>query len=350
MPARQSLQSRALERMVLGVRRLPSGGGERHVVGLGRGWDSEGGRGEPAVRGNSTLQPYLWFAIVSLVWGTTFAAARIAVQEVPPILLSGIRYLLVFLLLAPLWPRLARAFSPRLAIRTIASAVFAISATYGLLFWGIRTTPSGLAGLVNMAIIPVGLFGLGIATGEERPSWRLAAAIGLGLVGLVALFWTRLGAGGPAGAGLAAIVVGTLCYCIGSVLARPLLGEIDAMTLTAAHALVGGLVLVAVAVMAEDIGPGTLAAFGHWPVLLSLVFLSVAGTIVAYTLYLRLMVVWGTGRAGLYAFVSPIVALVVGHLAFGEPIGAVEIGGALMMLGASALATYRAKPKPSGSG
>jgi drug/metabolite transporter (DMT)-like permease len=87
-------------------------------------------------------------------------------------------------------------------------------------------------------------------------------------------------------------------------------------------------------------------ALSGWQVLASLGFLSVAGTIVAYTLYLRLMVVWGTVRAGLYAFVSPIVALVIGHLLFAEPIGPVEVAGAGLLLAASALATFRTRVAP----
>jgi drug/metabolite transporter (DMT)-like permease len=291
-------------------------------------------------------RPLLWFAIVSLTWGATFAAARIAVQEVPPIFLSGLRYLLVLLLLAPLWPRLPLAFADGRAGRVVLSALLAITATYGLLFWGIRTTPSGMAGLVNMSIIPVGLFGLAIATGEERPSWRLAGSIALGLAGLLALFWTRLEGSGPSAAGLAAIVVGTLCYCLGSVVARPLLRDLDATVLTAAHALAGGLALLVIAFFVEEVGAPTLMALSGWQMLASLGFLSVAGTIVAYTLYLRLMVVWGTVRAGLYAFVSPIVALVIGHLLFAEPIGPVEVAGAGLLLAASALATFRTRVAP----
>lgn len=290
-------------------------------------------------------KPLIWFAVVSLVWGSTFAAVRIALQDVPPVFLSGIRYLLVFLLLAPVWPKLRDAFADGRAVRLIVSALFAVTASYGLLFWGMRTTPSGMAGLVNMSIIPVGLFGLGILTGHERPSWRLAGAIALGLVGLVALFWSRLGAGDVSTMGLTAIVLGALAYCIGSVAARPLLRDMEPMTLTAAHALIGGLVLILASCALEDVGPATFLALASWRVALSLAFLSVVGTIVAYTLYLKLMVAWGTARAGLYAFVAPIVALAIGHVMFGETIGPIEITGACLLLVASALATSRSKRK-----
>lgn len=288
-------------------------------------------------------RPVVWFALVSLIWGTTFAAARLAVQEVPPILLSGVRYIVVFALLAPAVRGLGRAFRRDVLGRVLLSGALAIAGTYGLLFWGIRSVPSGLAGLVNLSIIPVGLFSLAILTGEERFSFRLLGALALGIAGLVAIYWTRLGGGHADTAGLTAIVLGTLSYCVGSVVARPLLRDLDAMTLTCAHALVGGALLLLASVMIEPIGAATLSAFMGWRVALSLAFLTLAGTIVAYTLYLRLMIAWGTVRAGLYAFVSPIVALVVGHLAFDEPIGQVEIGGACLLLAAAAIATFRRK-------
>lgn len=292
-------------------------------------------------------QPFVWFIVVSLIWGTTFAAARIGVQEVPPILLSGVRYLLVFALLAPWLRSLRTAFRHDLRLRTLVSGALAIAGTYGLLFWGIRSTPSGLAGLVNLSIIPIALYALAILTGEETPSWRLGGAIALGLGGLVAIYWTRLGSGGANVAGLSAIVIGTLSYCLGSVVARPLLRELDAMTLTGAHALVGGSLLMLASLVLERPDAAALRALADWRALGSLAFLAIAGTIVAYTLYLRLMVVWGTVRAGLYAFVSPVVALIVGKLAFEEPIGTVEIAGAGLLLAAAALATFRAKPTPT---
>lgn len=294
-----------------------------------------------------TAGPVLSFVLVSVIWGTTFAAARIAVQEVPPLLVSALRYLLVFALLAPAAKGLARACRRDLLPRVLVSAALMIGLAYGLLFWGLRSTPSGLAGLVNLSVIPVGLSGLAILTGEERASWRLAGALALGLAGLLAIYWTRLGSGRIDLLGLTAIVVGSLCYCVGSVVARPLLRDLEAMTLTCLHALAGGLLLLAASVAIEAPDARAFEALAGWRVLLSLAFLSVAGTIVAYTLYLRLMVSWGTARAGLYAFVSPVVALVAGKLAFGEEIGPVEIGGACLLLAGAALATFR-KDRPQG--
>jgi len=126
-------------------------------------------------------------------------------------------------------------------LRTIASALLVNTSTYGLLFWGMQSVPSGLSGLVNLALIPVLLFALAALNGEERPTWRHALAIAIGCAGLVGLFWTRLGQGGGSAFGLAAIVTGTACYCIGSIVARPLVGPVKPLALTLVQAALGAL-------------------------------------------------------------------------------------------------------------
>ena len=202
--------------------------------------------------------------------------------------------------------------------------------------------PSGLSGLVNLALIPVLLTMLAASTGEERPTWRHAAALAIGCLGLVGLFWTRLGSGGGAsGIGFAAIIAGTACYCIGSVVSRPLVGPVEPLALTLVQAAIGGVALLVLSLAIEPISAQTVTALAKPAALGSVLFLAVFGTIVAYTIYLLLLREWGTVRAGLYAFVSPIVALGAGAWLFGETIGAPEITGAVLLLVAAAVALLR---------
>ena len=110
------------------------------------------------------------------------------------------------------------------------------------------------------------------------------------------------------------------------------------LTLSGWLTLVGGAGLFVLALVFEPIGPGTGAAFFTWGVASSWLFLVLGGSIIAFTLYLRLLRDWGPTRAGLYAFVSPIIAVALGVYAFAEPFGAHEIGGSLLMLAAAGLA------------
>jgi len=289
------------------------------------------------------------FGVMSLIWGLTWAAIKFGIDAgVPPILLAGSRYLLTASILLLVVRELRSAFAEGRSGRIILSALLTNAGTYGLLFWGMQTVPSGLSGLVNLSLIPVLLFALSALVGEERPTWRHGIALGLGCVGLVGLFGSRLAEQhSENGMGLFAIVAGTCCYCIGSVVARPLIGPVKPLTLTMLHAIIGGAALMVIALATGEIEPGTMSSLISRPAIGSLLYLSILGTIVAYTLYLRLLKAWGTARAGLYAFIAPIIALAAGAWLFGETIGVAEIGGTMLLLLAAGIAlSHNARHTP----
>jgi len=283
-----------------------------------------------------------YFALMSLIWGLTWAAIKFGLRDLPPLLLAAVRYLFVAVLLLPTLRNVPAAFAQGRWRRTVASALLVNTGTYSLLFWGMQSVPSGLAGLVNLALVPVMLFALAALTGEERPTWRHALALAIGISGLVGLFWTRLGENGTAsGVGLLAIVVATASYCVGSVVARPVVGPVTPLALTMVQAAIGGVALLMLSLALEPITGTTLLSLVTPAALGSILFLSLFGTIVAYTLYLVLLRDWGSVRAGLYAFVSPIVALAVGAWLFGETIGTPEVIGAILLLIAAGVALMR---------
>ena len=293
------------------------------------------------------------FALMSLAWGLTWPAIKLGLDAgVPPLLLAGLRYLAAAALLA-FWVRgPGIAFAQGRALRTIVSGLFTIAGTYGLIFWGMQTVPSGLSALVNLSLVPVLLFGLAAITGEERPTWRHALALLVGCAGLLALFWTRL-AQGPdpaspdAGSalGLLAIVLGTCSYCLGSVIARPLVGPVGPTGLTMIHGAIGGAALILASLVSGELASGAEALSGGGRDLAlavaSLAYLAVLGTILAYSVYLHLLNAWGTARAGLFAFLSPVVALLAGSWAFGETVGPAEAAGSVLLMAAAAVALSR---------
>jgi drug/metabolite transporter (DMT)-like permease len=280
------------------------------------------------------------FAVMSLIWGATWAAVKVGVTAVPPIFFAGMRYVLVSALLAIFVRGIAGPFSSAFVGRTVVSGILVNVGTYSLLFWGMQYVSSGVSGLINLSLIPVGLFALSILSGDEAPRWRHALALVLGVSGLVVLFAGKVtfGMHGMELPGAAAIVGATFCYCLGTVLSRPLLAAFTPLQLTAAQALVGTTGLMLLAGMFEPLSIDTFHALAAPGPFGGLLFLVVFGTVVAYAIYLRLVRDWGAPRAGLYAFVSPIVALVLGWLLFAEQIGWREIAGAATLLMAAALA------------
>ena len=115
--------------------------------------------------------------------------------------------------------------------------------------------------------------------------------------------------------------------------------------MTAAQGLVGAVGLSILSLLVEPVSGATFAALVQPAPLAGVLFLVICGTFIAYTIFLRLMRDWGASRAGLYSFVSPVVALILGAIVFGEPLTWREITGAAIMLVAAWIAVAR-KPVP----
>lgn len=282
----------------------------------------------------------LGFAAMSLFWGLTWLPTKLASELVPPIFLAAAR----FVAAAPLFWLMARAGGHPVQLlrpaRMAASALLIVTATYAAIFWGLAHAPSNLCAILNLSLMPIFLAGLGAAYGEDVMTGRRAGAIAVGIAGLALLFLTRPSAvGGPSiAAGLGATVAGTLAYAWGAVLSRKLLREMAPAALATWQAAIGGAALVAVSLALEGWSPGRLAALAEPRVLAALALLVVGGSIVATTIYLWLVRDWGPFRAGLYSFVSPVVAVAVGTVWAGEPFGWPEALGMAVMLSATALA------------
>ena len=281
------------------------------------------------------------FVTVSLIWGSTWIAIKIGVSAMPALTLGALRSLAAGMVLLAFAERASlNGWVLKNAARIIPLAILTNALPYAGLFWGMQYVDSGVAAVVNLALMPIGLFAFGLAFGEETYLHRRLAGVFLGVCGLVVLFWPQL-ALDPQGLsvwGLLAIVAGTLAYCLGSVLSRPLLREISPLAVSGLHMFIGGIGLTVIAASAEPVSAQTLTALFQPAVLASFLFLVVGGGAVGFAIYMRLIRDWGPTRAGLYAFVSPIVAVILGVVVLDESLGPFEVIGSAIMLGAAALA------------
>jgi len=280
------------------------------------------------------------FALMSALWGASWIAIKAAASVAPPVFVSAVRFAAVALILSLMTRGIAKAFTGSWAGRVVLTGLLVNTGTSAFLFWGVAHVPSGMAGLVNLPLVAVFLYGLAILFGEERPTWRHALALLLGCLGLVVLLYGKADLGGHVMElwGTLAIVSATFCYCLGSILSRPLLATFSPFQLTAAHAIVGALGLALLAPVTGLPTSAELAALLQPAPLTGLAFLVLFSTIVGYTIYLRLVRDWGAPRAGLYAFTSPVIALLLGALAYGEPLGLREAAAAVLLLSAAGIA------------
>ena len=281
------------------------------------------------------------FVVMCVIWGATWIAVKAGIAVVPPILFAGTRFVVAGLLLLFLASRRGETarFARGDALRFAAVTMLMIVVTYGLLFWGIQYVSSGLAAILDLAFMPVALLAIGAAFGEDRLTLARAVGVAIGVTGLLILFGPKAVAGTGGGAtelvGGAAIVLSAFVYSLGSVLARPLLQKYSPVLVAGITTLAGGCLMVAGALAVE---PGARQAIdGRWGVAAwaGWVFLVLCGSLMAYTIFLHLIREWGASRAGSYAFVSPIIAVVLGVLVFGEAVTwSDEVGMATMLAGA----------------
>ncbi|HEV2485405.1 MAG TPA: EamA family transporter [Terracidiphilus sp.] len=276
----------------------------------------------------------LAFAIIYFVWGSTFLAIRVGVREVPPLLLAAIRFLVAGLALYG-WmiSRGERSPERRQWISAFLLALLIFVGDYGLLFWAEQRVPSGLAA-VMMATIPV-FMALSeiIFLRTQRLTVRLTLALLIGIAGVAVLVSRSLNLGGAPidRAGAMALIVGAISWSVASVLTRKLPLPSSKVMSSAAQMLAGGILLtVASAALGEfhNFHPRTVS-LGAW---FSLLYLIVAGSIAGFTAYVWLIHHESPTKVGTYAYVNPVVAVILGYFLAGEELGMRTILGTAFVI------------------
>jgi drug/metabolite transporter (DMT)-like permease len=281
-----------------------------------------------------TWQTLLAFAIIYFVWGSTFLAIRVGVREVPPFLLAAMRFLAAGLVLYG-WmiARGERSPSGRQWTSAFLLAVLIFVLDYGLLFWAEQHVPSGIAA-VMMATIPVFMtLSEIIFLRTQTLTVRLALALLIGIGGVAALTIHSLNLGGAPidRAGAVALIIASMSFSVSSALTRKLPLPSSKVMSSGAQMLAGGVLLaLTAAALGEfrNFRPWTVSR-GAW---LSLLYLIVAGSIIAFTAYVWLIHHESPTKVGTYAYVNPVVAVLVGYFLGGETLGWRAILGTLLVL------------------
>jgi drug/metabolite transporter (DMT)-like permease len=276
----------------------------------------------------------LAFAIIYFVWGSTFLAIRIGVREVPPLLLAALRFFLAGLFLYA-WVAARGERQPTMRQWGAAAllAFFVFVCDYGLLFWAEQRVPSGIAA-VMLALIPVFMaISEIIFLGTQKLTWRLGLALAVGLGGVSVLMSRSVSLGGTPidRMGALALIVASLSWSVSSVLTRKVPLPESKMMSSGAQMLAGGTLLFLIAA-----GLGEFRGFhvravsrGAW---FALLYLMVAGSIIGYTAYLWLIHRESPTKVGTYAYVNPVVAVLVGYFLGGEALDLRTGLGTLLVL------------------
>jgi drug/metabolite transporter (DMT)-like permease len=279
-------------------------------------------------------QTLLAFAVIYLVWGSTFLAIRVGVREVPPFLLAGMRFFAAGIALYA-WMRAKGTPSPTGREWAAASflAVLIFVGDYGLLFWAEKRVPSGIAA-VMMATIPVFMAIAEILFLQmQKLTFRLGCALLVGIGGVVVLV-SRTASFGDAPidiAGATALVIAAISWSLAAILTRKLTLPESKVMSSGTQMLAGGILLTLTAGMLGEFRGFDVRAvsIGAW---LALIYLIVAGSIVAFTAYVWLIHHESPTKVGTYAYVNPVVAVLLGYFLGGEALGSRTIVGTLLVL------------------
>ncbi|MFO0980933.1 MAG: EamA family transporter [Planctomycetota bacterium] len=302
----------------------------------------------------SRVQVLLAFAAVYVIWGSTYLAIRYAIETMPPFLMAGARFSIAGAGLYA-FARARGAVRPELRHwRSAAIAgVLLLLGGNGAVVWSELRVPSGAAALL-VATVPLWIVVLeSLRAGGTRPSRSVIIGIVLGLAGLVLL----VGPGNIAGhaldpLGASVLLLGTLAWSAGSLYVRGAKLPASPFLSVAMEMLCGGAALLLLGLVTgepwhlqlERITPRSLLALGY---------LIVFGALVAFTSYVWLLKASTPARVATYAYVNPVVAVLLGWWLAGEALTArMVVASAVIVIGVAVTTTppgvwLRRKRRPS---
>lgn len=282
----------------------------------------------------------VWLLLCA-VWGSTWLFIKLGLRDLPPVSFAGIRFVLAFLILSTIvaarGTRLPRRGADYALIA--GTGVLSFAFNYGLLFWGEQHISSGLAALLQATIPAFGLALAHLHLPGERLTTARAAGVGLGIAGVGVIFSNQLTVAGEMAVwGSAAIVVGAACAAYSNVLVKARGREIEPAVLAAGQMACGMVPLV----LAGAVFEGSPLAF-RWTRLavVSLLYLTVVGSVVAFMLYYWLVRNMDVTKTMLISLVTPVVAVLLGMAALGEELTWRTLAGAALIMSGIALAVLR---------
>jgi drug/metabolite transporter (DMT)-like permease len=283
------------------------------------------------------------FAVLCFVWGTTWLAMKVGITTMPPEVFAGTRWTVAGLVLLTVRRLQGHSLKVpfRLRGRLLLCGVLMACLNPVIQLYGLRYVSAGLASVLSCALTPISLLGFAIAFRQERLGWRQGAAVAVGVAGIFVLFGPKAMAGELGWTevlGALGVIVGTLAYCAGSVLARPLMRTIPPADVSAMVNFIGGGVLLLGALLVEPQTAMHQIVHGWtWPVFAAWLYLLLPGSLGATIIYFLLVRDWGASRAGTYAFISPIIAVILGAWLFGEHVDVGDVTGMALMLVAAGM-------------
>ncbi|MFZ0309036.1 MAG: EamA family transporter [Candidatus Sulfotelmatobacter sp.] len=288
----------------------------------------------PSAKHPSRFAVILAFGLVYLFWGSTYLAIDIAVQSIPPALMCAVRFSIAGVVMLAVCAATGRRiwYSARqIALAAVVGLLLLMGGNLTL-SWAELSVPSGLAALI-IAITPLWFLVLdSMLLGHHRISWRGKAGLGLGMAGLLVLFWPELHSTSALGrrelwASLG-LIGGSFLWALGSVLSKRWQSGMDVFSATGWQVTAAGAGNFLFALAAGDFSRVTWTARGVGATM----YLVVCGSWIGYTAYIWLLEHVPTSKVSTYAYVNPVVAVFLGWLILHERVDRFIVMGSVIVV------------------
>jgi drug/metabolite transporter (DMT)-like permease len=288
------------------------------------------------------------FVAVYLIWGSTYLAIRFAVATIPPFLMGGTRFLTSGLILYA-WARSRGAPRPTAAEWRAAclTGVLLLICGNGAVIWAEQHVASGIVALI-VAVVPLWMVLLDwLRPGGTRPRPAVFIGLALGLAGLVLLIGPEaLAHRADSNVGLVALLVpvlGSLFWALGSIVSRYAARPASSAMTTGMQMLTGGAAFIIVAALTAEPRHLDVHAVATTS-MIGLLYLIAFGSLIGFTAYIYLLGAATPAKVSTYAYVNPIVAVILGWAVAGEPITSRTLTAAMVILAGVAIITLANVP------
>ncbi len=292
------------------------------------------------------LKVIVAFALVYVLWGSTYLAIAVAVDNVSPPMMGASRFILAGAVMLA-WRKLSGnsiSVSRDELLRLTVIGILLLVTSNVVLGWAEQMIPSGLAALL-IAIIPLWFLLLErLSHKGERFSSRAIIGIAFGIAGVAVLMWPKLRLGLALGHreifGMALVIAASLSWATGSILSKRWHIRVDAYAASGWEMFLAGLVNLVIAAVFGDL------TRTHWDrdAVLAIGSLVIAGSWIGFTAYLWLLRNVPTSKVATYAYVNPIVAVFLGWAFRHERMDAWMFAGSIVIV-LSVILVTGAKPK-----
>ena len=283
------------------------------------------------------------FAAVYILWGSTYLFIKYAIETIPPFMLGGARFFIAGGLLYSLarWRGAPSATARDWRLAGV-TGVLMLGMGNGAVVWSEQIVPSGIVALI-VSMVPIWIVLLDwLRPRGIRPRAPVFAGLGLGLIGMIILIGPGaiVGEGGghvnPVGA--LALFLGSLGWALGSIITRGRTRSAAPLVFSALQMVAAAVAMTVTSIIVGEPGRFSLSDVSTRS-FLSWIYLIIAGSIIGYTAYIYLLGAVSAAKAATYAYVNPVIAVLLGWAFANEPISARTVVAAAVILAGVAIIT-----------